>query len=339
MHSIIGSWLTVLVNALDSYGIDGEEFLLDRNIQYPQSSDPSCRIELATMRQLWLDAVEVTKDPGIGLRAGTFVAPNTFSTLGLAMSSCCSVKDMLDLLCRYLQIFNTGCSMQLIEEGQETTVCIHLPKGASGQLLVSHYGIDASVSAIFSVISSYNIKRLTPKGVTLPYAEPENASLYSEFFDCQVAFGGDDLLLQYESVQIQQTIPGGNEAIAKSAEALVITALEQIKNDGITRKVRTTLIKLLGESQATIKNVASALNTSPRTLHRRLDEKNTSFRELLDSVRQEQAMEQMKNTRLTVEDIGLQLGFSSHSNYSRAFKRWTGITPRDFRNNLVQLTA
>jgi len=333
MHSIIGSWLALFVSALESYGINGKEYLNSRNIHFPQSTNPNRRIELSTMHQLWREAEEMTKDPIIGLRAGTFVTSNTFGTLSLAVSSCCTVEKMTDLLSNYLQIFNTGCTMQLKEKGKCSIMYFTMPYDLNGELLVSKHGIDAAISAIYTLINSYNVKGLTPKKITLPYPKPVNTGQYQRFFNCPIEFGSESLLLCYESEFITKPIPGCSESIAKSTEELVMSALEQIQNDGITHKVRHIIIGLLEDGEASINNVALALNISSRTLHRRLEEESTSFRVLVDSVRQKTAMEHMKNSRLTVENIGYLLGFSSHSNYSRAFKRWTGLTPKEFRSS------
>lgn len=335
MHSIIGSWLTLFVSVLDSYDVDGEKFLAERDISYPQSSDPSSRIQLDTMHNLWQEAADVTQDSSIGLRAGAFATPNTFSALGIAMSSSTTVRSMMDILCKYLRVFNSSCSMNIIEQEKDTTMCFSIARDMSGNLLVSPYGIDAAVSAIYSLVNAYKIHGLVLKGITLPYDKPNNHTQYNEYFNCPVDFNGNDLLICYESTYLRQTIPGCSDALAKSAESLIISALNDMESEGIIENVKVVVRNLMIDGNASLKSVAATLNTTTRTLHRRLEEKNTNFRELFDSVRQEQAEMYMRNTRLSLEDVSLLLGFSTHSSYTRAFKRWTGLTPNQYRGYMV----
>ncbi|WP_338089162.1 helix-turn-helix transcriptional regulator [Nannocystis pusilla] len=88
---------------------------------------------------------------------------------------------------------------------------------------------------------------------------------------------------------------------------------------------------MLGDGDALAESVARALGTSERTMQRRLRQAGTSFRDVVDDVRREAALAQLGRRDATVTDIAFMLGFSDLSAFSRAFRRWTGASPSEYR--------
>ena len=82
-----------------------------------------------------------------------------------------------------------------------------------------------------------------------------------------------------------------------------------------------------------IEDVANALNTSVRTLRRKLRDESTSFREVVDELRKEAAIRYLRDTELSVEDVAELLGFSDAANFRHAFRRWTSAAPSQFRGD------
>jgi AraC-like DNA-binding protein len=79
-------------------------------------------------------------------------------------------------------------------------------------------------------------------------------------------------------------------------------------------------------------DVAQSLNISARTLRRKLRDENSSFRQVVDELRRDMAIRYLRDTDLTVEEIGETLGFSDDANFRQAFRRWTKTTPREFKD-------
>ncbi len=104
------------------------------------------------------------------------------------------------------------------------------------------------------------------------------------------------------------------------------------QSEDIIGDVRQALLSLLPQGKATLDHVADFLHTSKRTLHRKLEGRDTSFRDQVEGFRKELADRYMQQDDLSLGEISFLLGFSSSSNFTRAFKRWTGVAPQEYRN-------
>jgi AraC-like DNA-binding protein len=102
---------------------------------------------------------------------------------------------------------------------------------------------------------------------------------------------------------------------------------------GAAGKIRSALLSDVA-SRPTFATLAEMLETTPRTLRRQLRLQNTSFRQLSDELRVHVALRYLRETKMTVEDIAFALGFSDPANFRHAFRRWTGKTPQEYRQEM-----
>ena len=119
------------------------------------------------------------------------------------------------------------------------------------------------------------------------------------------------------------------------AEILFIRYLAALSNDDIVHRTQTAIIDLLPSGQVSDEKVARKLFLSERSLQRKLQQTGTSFRKLLDTTREELAKQYIQDPSVDLTEIAFLLGFSEHSSFSRAFKRWTGNTPSETRRAAV----
>ncbi|WP_221895433.1 helix-turn-helix transcriptional regulator [Bathymodiolus japonicus methanotrophic gill symbiont] len=111
----------------------------------------------------------------------------------------------------------------------------------------------------------------------------------------------------------------------------MINYLAKLDEDNIVDRVKAVIIEQLPSGGLTDSTVDDALYMSNRTFHRRLQQSETTFRVVLNDLRHELADKYIKDSSLNLNEISFLLGFSELSSFSRAFKRWTGISPRAYR--------
>jgi AraC-like DNA-binding protein len=111
----------------------------------------------------------------------------------------------------------------------------------------------------------------------------------------------------------------------------MVEYLAQLDDDNIIERIKAAIIDQLPSGQVTDSSIADALYLSRRTFHRRLLQQNTTFRAILNEVRQKLASQYITDSSLSLNEISFLLGFAEISSFSRAFKRWTGTSPSAFR--------
>ena len=130
------------------------------------------------------------------------------------------------------------------------------------------------------------------------------------------------------TVQLVDDQVGKTIAYASTMEA----DLRSFDGARISEKVRAELISRLPAGEPARADVAGVLNMSEKTLQRRLSDEDTSYQQVLDETRSELARQYLSERQLSVCDVTFRLGFSDQSSFTRAFKRWTGVSPGEFRN-------
>jgi len=126
-------------------------------------------------------------------------------------------------------------------------------------------------------------------------------------------------------------LPTGNADMLRASDKIITDYLAHLRRNDIAVQVKSKLIESLSAGQPTQESIATALNMSTRNLQRRLHLEGTSFKMLLDEIRKDLSQQYIKNSNLSINEITFMLGFSEPANFTRAFKRWTGHSPSEYR--------
>lgn len=164
------------------------------------------------------------------------------------------------------------------------------------------------------------------RSVDFPFPGPPDPAGYAEVFGIHPGFDAPAHLVTLDPAALGQPLPQASEHTVALCEAQCRDLVSRRRaRSGIAHQVRDKLIRVGGT--VTMDEVALEFNISTRTLRRRLEDAGTSFRGLLDEVRQTLAEEMLATGALTVEDVALRLGYAEASSFIYAFRRWTGTTP------------
>ena len=134
------------------------------------------------------------------------------------------------------------------------------------------------------------------------------------------------------SERYRAEFPSSNPALRALYEQECARLLADLEGEDSVAEQTLRLLRKLEGQYPQMPQVAAMLNLSPRTYRRRLEEESRSFQELLDQVRAEHATRYLRNTRLPLSSIAYLVGFNDASNFRRAYRKWTGHSPRDVRN-------
>ena len=163
---------------------------------------------------------------------------------------------------------------------------------------------------------------------------PEDSQKYRDYFKCEIRFDGPELVIAISPDLVDRPLPGASRELAQMHDQTSMQYLKRMEKQDIINRVRTMIVEELSSSAITKQRVADRLCMSSRSLQMKLAAKDTSFQEILDSTRQSLALGYMEQSVISITEAAYLLGFSDVSNFTRAFKRWTGKSPREFRQFL-----
>lgn len=265
--------------------------------------------------------------PALGLAIGQRVQPRHAGVMGYLGLSCDTVGEALLRFERYHRLVYDGNPIQLDITPAGVSISWGIVHALPGQLA------DETAIAAFATITRMLVDQpVAAQRVEFVNAAPAELQPYEDFFRCPVSFGHDRTTVvfsaDYLRLPIRYRDPALRSLLEQQAEALLRTLPD---NDEFEESLKQALVKALHNGEPTLEVIAGNLHLSARTLQRRLADRGIQFQGLLEATRHALAREYLANPNLSLTEIALLLGYSEQSAFNRAFKRWTGQTPRQAR--------
>jgi AraC-like DNA-binding protein len=325
--STIASWSATLVRALDAQGIEGLALARKAGIDPKVLADPEGRVPRAALTELWRLAVEATGDPCFGLTAARFAAQTTLHALGYAMLASSSLKEAFERLIRFRRMIGDVIELSLIgmEDRYRVVIDVSAPPG------VPFEAVDAfSAGCVRHARQVRGDRNFHPLAVLLMRPQPPRAEAFRQTFGVAVRFGQPINAIDWDRAAFEERLPTGNAELARQNDEVAARYLSRLENASLSRRVQRALLDDLPDGPPSKQAVARKLGMSPRNLQRHLASEGASFKELLNEARVTLARNYVADGRMSVTEIAFLLGFADTSTFSRAFKRWTGKSPREY---------
>ncbi|BFM17541.1 AraC family transcriptional regulator [Maricurvus nonylphenolicus] len=264
--------------------------------------------------------------------AQTYFRPAMLGSVGMGLQCSISLKDAIQRLVDSSRFFTDTSLFELVESSDSVGLLI-TPKVSEEFLCVDN--INLSVAFFFAFLSHIYPGVLAPQKVTLfgqsVDALHEHETFYRSSVDCDLVQVG--IILSRENAEL--ALPTGNPTLASWQDRFTKSAIEKQRSDRGIHAVKQQVRRCLEHgSEPVCQEVASALNLSQRSFQRKLKEQGTSFKLLVSDVRKAMALEYLSQPASSLNDTAFRLGFSDHSSFARAFRRWYGITPTEFQMSM-----
>lgn len=280
-----------------------------------------------------LAAIEMTGDEDLGLHAGEYLNLSAAGIMLQIMQACSQIEEALQFVCSYA---NLGCSslpMQMAVEGDELVLTVHPERlWWERSPKVVEQMIDGLFAFTLREIQTLIFQRYPPIRVEYSFVEGRERSERSRVLGAPIVFAASRNALILPVVVLEQPILSRDFELLALLVSHAEKKLQRLAGQySFSSLVRRTILNLVKPQFPTAEEVAANLNQSVRTLQRKLKEEQTSFKEVLESIKYELAKVYLQRPQLSVADISDLLQYAEPSGFIRSFKRWTGQTPRQFR--------
>lgn len=327
-----------LVDFAVSKGVSRPELAERSQIDLDALQDQDLRVPLTKYMTLMHAAKALTNEPALALQFGETVHMADLSIVGLIGQACETAAEAFAQLDRYNRLL-----IDVEVEDPEGRRLVLSPDAGRVWMVDTRKNPNAfpelTESSFARMVSS--ARRASPekelmKAVHLTHAAPTYRDEYDRVFQMPVVFGSDkNALLMTDESFLEVRPPAGASryvfgVLSERAEAL----LTRLETSNSTRaRVESSLIPMLHTGEVKMEIVADELGMSRPTLFRRLKAEGTSFEKVLDDLRRQMALNYLSGQRVSVSETAYLVGFSDPASFSRAFKRWTGASPRAARKN------
>ncbi|WFC60609.1 AraC family transcriptional regulator [Pseudomonas sp. REST10] len=334
--SVSVAYLQGLVEHLQRLGIAPEVLLAYAQLGPEALNQRDQRIAASAYLTLLGEGMRLSDDPCLGLHLGESVRPGYYGVLGYLIMSCATLADALHRQARYASLVG-NLGLVLLEDEPPRQGCEPLvahswqPLLAQQQRQLSEETLAGWVS-FGRWISGLDI---APTEVRFQHSAPADTREHERIFRCPVLFDQADNALVFPKRLLAVPLGQADAQVRGMLDAYADRLLSELnQGNSVLDRARVELARQLPERGPDLEGIAAALALSPRTLQRRLREGGLSFSQLVDETRQQLVLHYLRDPALELAEVAFLVGFSEPGSLARAFRRWTGQSPGEYRRHL-----
>lgn len=320
-------------------GVDFDECLRGTGLSQRMLSDPHTEVSASQELAVIGNVVKALGNPpGLGIEAGSRLRLSSFGIWGFALISSPTVRSAIDVGLQFIDLTVAFSDIRARRVGDEMRLVVTCREIAPE---LQRFVVEREVAAIQTIQRDLFDSPLGIDRVSLAFPEPpaDRLPVYDELFGVRPEFDAPESAWAINADLLDAPLPQANELTTAMALAQCRELLELRKaRSGVSGQVRDILLGNLSDPPDAAR-VAAELHMSDRTLRHRLAEEGTSFRALLDEVRERLAEELLLTNGLTVAETAERLGYLEVSSFSHAFRRWKGMGPRAYRRHTAVVRA
>lgn len=341
--SVAASIVLDMLQYLERKGVPTADAMRESAIDVRIPSQPDDRASGSQVERLWDLAVRRLNDPLIGLHMAEGYNPGTLDILGYVVLSCSTVGDVLDRFARYVRVLNDGMRVEVVRERSVAFCRCTFVESMNNYLLRRpREAMDTTWAGLARELGRLTAKPLTATEIWFRHSvtSPAQKEEYRRLLGAPVRFGATENRFILPISHLDEPILSANPALLAVFSQHADTILSRLDSHGSpAHRVMQVVAERMKGTVPTLTEVARELAMSDRNLQRALRSNGTSFQRVVDDLRRDLAISHLANPTTSAGQVGFLLGFSEPSAFHRAFRRWTGKAPSEFRRSATPMSA
>ena len=291
---------------------------------------PSARVPIAAAHEMLRAAIERTGDQDLGLKAARTIEHGHFDVMEYASATAANWRQALQVLVRLAPLVNDAAQFRFEVDGAHALLVL------ATRVPLSRSAADFCTAAFWNSIETWLRGERLVGEVWFAHPQPNDLSEYRQSFgQAKLVFDTAEYALLLPAALLDQPLQHADAKLHGILMAHAERLLAELPRvESLSERVRRGITETMPDGTVSAERVAAMLNMSRRTLSRQLGAEGTSFRALLEEVRQRFAKHYLESTNMGAADIAFMLGFSQSAAFVRAFRRWTGYAPGEYRRRL-----
>lgn len=318
--------VALLVDCGRERGLSEAALLRGSGISPAQLGDPNVEIDAAQELKVIASFLRLSgAPPGIGISVGSRFRFSTYGLWGYGLVSSASALDALQLALRYLPLTYLFTQLQFRREAALAVLQFEEPDFTPE---LRRFVVERDMSAAASLMRELVGEDFALQRFQLRLGRPPAAAAPVRLFGATLLHGARSNQLAFETALLERRLPDANPITAAMCEQLCAELVRRRSLQTSTTAAVRQYLEAPGMKLPDLAQMARHLNTSERSLKRRLQAEGSSFRQLLEQRRRALARELLRERRLSLAAIAERLGYADLSSFSQAHKRWHGVSPR-----------
>lgn len=312
-------------------GVALEPLLKGANLTFSQIEDPHARLKVRDQIEFLNLVADALNDAFLGFHLAQVPDLRELGLLYYVLASADTLIDALQRAARYSSILNEGMSLKHVQNGH---VAMSLRYVGVNRHPDRHQ-MEFMLTAIIRICRQLTGRHVVPSRVQLIHFRKNGSPEFAEFFGDDIQFGApiDELTFptKFGTLPVVSADPYLHKLLVSYCEEVLSKRLE--RGSSFRASVENAVAPLLPHGKARATEIARRLGVGQRTFARRLSLEGLTFTDLLAKLRFDLANRYLADKQLSISQIAWLLGYEEVANFSHAFKRWSGKTPRETRGH------
>lgn len=333
-HTVAVHYMRLIFDYLQRKNYPIAQFLAEINLDQDLFDRPNDRVDFDIFNHACHVLQEKFQQPNLGIYLGQLVTTGHLGPHGFALMTCSNAREVMQQNIHYSALTIDAGSNIFERHGQEY-IRYWKSNLAEGQPLGKLQDELHQASYVTLSRQLFNRQDLSPLWVSFQHAQPEDISEYTALFRCPLIFNAKDTAIGFHESFLELSLPSSNESVHVVMSDLRQQLLKQLGNHlepSWLANARKAIVESFQLGGLTFEELAGQTGFSVDELKTEMLRHNLNFRTFVDEIRQSLAISYVRNPQLSLVEIAFLLGFSEQSAFQRAFKRWTGKTPKEYRS-------
>ncbi|WP_339488919.1 AraC family transcriptional regulator [Pseudomonas sp. EL_65y_Pfl2_R95] len=334
--SVSVAYLQGLLDYLERQGQPVDKLIEQMGLSAQILAQRDQRIDAQLYLQLLEFGVKATGDTCLGLHLGESVRPGYYGVLGYLIMSCATLADALHRQARYATLVGNLGQVDLADEPPRAGIEAQVAHSWQPLLAQQSRQLSEETLAGWMTFGHWiSGLQIPPTEVRFQHRAPADTREHQRIFRCPVLFDQADNALVFPKRLLSSPLSQADVQVRSMFDAYADRLLTEIKQgNSVLDQTRLQLVKQLSQGTPELAQIADQLAMSPRTLQRRLSDAGLSFNQLLEQTRKHMVLQYLADPALELSEIAYLVGFSEAGSLARAFRRWTGQSPHEYRASL-----
>jgi AraC-like DNA-binding protein len=312
-------------------GLDTGELLRGAGISPALLQSPQSRVTAQNFSALWLGVARLLDDELFG-QDSRRMKVGSFAMLSQILVHCGSLRDALLRMTRFFNLILDDFQCSLEGDARHAHLTIREKPGARAPRIFGHETLLMLQHGLACWLVGRRIPVLT---AVFAYPEPRRSAEYRLMYSEQLRFDAEATALVFERSYLDLPVIQNERTVEEFVRIAPANIVLKYKNtNGLSAQIRRRLRAAARTEWLDFDGFAESLNMTPSTLRRRLEDEGQSFQAIKDQLRRDMAIDYLCHTQKSVTDIAAELGFAEASAFHRAFKKWTGACPGEYRQRM-----
>ncbi|TVP52718.1 MAG: AraC family transcriptional regulator [Halomonadaceae bacterium] len=322
----VATLMQPLMRYLESRGVATEPLLNGHGLTMEQISNPELRLPVITTNTLLNEAQALLKDPSLGINVARFADYTTFGGLGLIQAAGGDFRTVLQRVARFHRLVSDLVDTTI--EEAELTITLTFRPATDHQ--PHPQAVVFVMSSLVRLMRARIQRQFNPLHLTTPDIDPALQQAMGRYFRCPVT-AGDCFSMRFDASDAAAKLATSDSQMATLVEGLLSQRLAAMKTGSLSQRLTLWLETQLPDGDPGLARAAEAFHLSTRSLQRQLTSENLTWNRLLENTRKSLAERHLQTPNMSVTQLAFLLGFSDVSAFSRAFRKWFGVSPRAYR--------